>query len=263
MYKEMFTSRRQAFVLGFFILLGERKMKSFLSEWIAYIILMFVVVSTVGAAFAVEEPSTPRIKSVKKSSSCARLRILPMANPKMVSPIPEATIYVSLEEETGSVGEKIEVDIAIENVTDLFAWQAGVTFNPEALACVGQYYDLAVDYEGNVLDFSGLAGMRAGPFLGNAVVEDPLYDDIRTLFCFPHSHASFNNTAGTINYHGCIIFTDPTKQPGASGSGVLATFVFEVIGTGSIDLQLTDILLLDSDGAEMPYNVEYDTFESA
>jgi hypothetical protein len=109
-----------------------------------------------------------------------------------------------------TIGETFTVNITISDVTDLYVWQAGMTFNPSVLECIG---------------------IAEGEFLKRAGVP--------TLW----TPGSIDNTIGKIHYSACSI-TGP--NPGVSGSGQLMSITFRVKGSGTSALHLTDVLLFDS-----------------
>jgi len=125
------------------------------------------------------------------------------------------TVFVDPPTIEGKViGETVMVNIRVSNVTDLYGWQAGMTFNPEVLECTGFY-------EGEFLK-------RAG---------------VKTLFAKPSYLPDFDNTKGIAYLHFCTLLGAPR---GVSGSGQLAYITFNVIGTGISDLHLTDVKLCNS-----------------
>ncbi len=101
-------------------------------------------------------------------------------------------------------GGTFNVDITVSDVSNLFAWQLVLYFDPDVLQ---------VD---NVTE---------GPFLaaaGNTTDLDPTID----------------NTAGYIIAG--TVFELPLPEFGASGDGVLATIVFSVTGRGTVTLEFED-----------------------
>lgn len=111
-----------------------------------------------------------------------------------------------------AIGQNFTININISNVVDLYAWQTGITFNPEVLECTGFY-------EGEFLK-------RAG---------------VRPLFV--EHWKDMNNTLGIVYFRGCV-FIGPV--PGVNGSGQLAYVSFRSVGIGLSDFHLTDILLINS-----------------
>lgn len=113
------------------------------------------------------------------------------------------------------ISEVFTADVVVHNVTDLYAWQVAVTFDPDVLLVInvteGGFFDVDFPF-----------------FMG--------YDD------------SFLGEGGVF-----IGATLRGEVPGVSGSGTVATIEFGVIGEGSRELQLlntyeneTLLLLYDS-----------------
>ena len=113
------------------------------------------------------------------------------------------------------ISEVFTADIVVHNVTDLYAWQVAVTFDPDVLLVInvteGDFFDVDFPF-----------------FMG--------YDD------------SFLGEGSVF-----IGATLHEEVPGVSGSGTLATIEFGVIGEGSRELQLLNtyenealLLLYDS-----------------
>jgi len=117
------------------------------------------------------------------------------------------------------IGEAVTVNIKVSNVTDLYGWQAGMTFNPEVLECTGFY-------EGEFLK-------RAG---------------VKTWFAKPSYVPDFDNTKGIAYVHFCTLLGAPR---GVNGSGQLAYITFNVIGTGISDLHPTDVNLAGAVGHDV------------
>jgi len=148
------------------------------------------------------------------------LFILVKIMPVLAGSQASATIFVDPPVIEGTViGENVTVNINVSDVTDLYAWQAGVTFNPDVLECTG-YYE--------------------GEFI-NRSVNRPINPANETVWCTPQQR--WNNTKGVIYYHGCCPLG---PVPGVDGSGQLGYLTFNVVGTGVSDLHLTDVILLSS-----------------
>ena len=121
-------------------------------------------------------------------------------------------VSVSPEKKTcppPGIGETFTINITITNATDLYTWQAGVTFNATVLEAIN---------------------FTEGPFLKQ--LGDTLWVD-----------GTINNTAGIIYYHGCTLTGNVT---GANGNGTLGLITFKVEDYGHSTLQPTDVILLDS-----------------
>jgi hypothetical protein len=131
---------------------------------------------------------------------------------------PQASATVFVEPPTIKdkvIGETVTINMNVSSATDLYGWQAGITFNPDVLNCTGYY-------EGEFLE------RGADPELGTIWLnQTPPWD----------------NSEGIVYFHGCCLL-GPVS--GVSGSGQLAYLTFEVVGTGVSDLHLTDVILVDS-----------------
>ncbi|HEY4674574.1 MAG TPA: cohesin domain-containing protein [Candidatus Bathyarchaeia archaeon] len=143
---------------------------------------------------------------------------------------PPAIVFVDSPVEGTVIGEKITVNINVSGVTNLFGWQAGVTFNPKVLNCI-EYHE--------------------GEFLSRAVNRS-INPASGTLWYGGLRQLRWNNTEGVIYYHGCSILR---SDPGVTGSGQLGYIVFEVVGIGVSDLRLTDVILVDSKMEAVPHEV--------
>jgi len=117
--------------------------------------------------------------------------------------------------------ESFSVNIMVANVTNLYAWQFNLTFNPTILE--------AVD-----------------------VVEGPFLKQLRTAIMPP---PNINNTAGWV-YAAAAFFN--WEEAGASGSGVLAVAIFRVKTAGMTSLHISsETALLTFDG-NLPVDMTYE-----
>lgn len=107
------------------------------------------------------------------------------------------------------IGQTFTVNITITNASDLYVWQAGMTFNATILEAISFA-------EGSFLKESG-----------------------NTLW----TPGTIDNTVGIIYYHASALAGNVT---GASGNGTLGTITFKVKDYGNSTLQLTEVILLDS-----------------
>jgi len=98
-------------------------------------------------------------------------------------------------------GQSFSVNITVMDVTDLYAWSINLTFDPDVL---------------------NVENVTEGPFLKQVHNTLPLPPNI-------------NNAAGFV-FAGAI-FMIPLPENGATGSGVLATIVFTVKGSGVTNLR--------------------------
>jgi PKD repeat protein len=146
-----------------------------------------------------------------------------------ILPMPAAEIYFTQYQ----VGDNITINIMISNVTDLWGWQAGMTFNSSVLQCITMPNPNVVP---NVT--SPTTAFTEGSFLqgGGSTMWIPNWV-----------------TNGTIVACGCSLLSPATPQ---SGSGTLATVTFKVIGDGKLaDIHLVDVILVDLSDNEIPVNV--------
>ncbi|MEF7615357.1 tripartite tricarboxylate transporter substrate-binding protein [Aquincola sp. MAHUQ-54] len=103
----------------------------------------------------------------------------------------------------------VGIHVGADDVADLFAWQFSLRFDPALLSA---------------------ASVSEGTFLAAAG---------HTFF----DAGVIDNTAGTVSF---VLASLLGPQPGASGTGPLATVLFNAIGNGTAVLSLADVLVLDS-----------------
>lgn len=120
-------------------------------------------------------------------------------------------IMLSVEPPSTSVsaGDTFSLDVFITDVTDLYAYQFDVSFDPGVLSA----QDLT---EGSFLATGG------------------------ATFFIP---GSIDNVAGLISFTATTLLG---PDPGVSGNGTLAVVEFSAIGTGTSPIDLSNVLLLDS-----------------
>ena len=133
--------------------------------------------------------------------------------------------------------ETFDIDIVVDNISDLYAWQLKIVFDPEVMIVT------------NIVE---------GPFLEDG--------EANTLFLAATKIVEDIFSNDTLNTHNpfMIIMNDETclnrvvlggtligEASGVSGRGVLATITFGVIEEGSRDLQITDALALGEYGTEL------------
>ncbi|MEM2145827.1 MAG: cohesin domain-containing protein [Candidatus Jordarchaeaceae archaeon] len=124
--------------------------------------------------------------------------------------------------QTTEPNESLTVNINISNVVDLYAWQAGITFNPNILECTGFY---------------------EGDFLRNGSMAPTI---------FVEHYKDMDNMLGIVYFRGCCLL-GPVQ--GVNGSGQLAYMTFKSIGIGVSELHLTDIILLNSKLEDIEFEV--------
>lgn len=150
-----------------------------------------------------------------------------------ILPMPVARIYVDLMSTQYQIGDTITLNIMISNVTDLYCWQAGMTFNPAALECI------TTTAPSNTVPnaTTNSTAFTEGAFLQKS-------GDTMWL------PATVEN--GVILAHACTLLGPATP---ASGSGVLATIKFTVKGEGVLNVHLTNVILIEADDTEIPVYV--------
>jgi general secretion pathway protein D len=114
---------------------------------------------------------------------------------------------------TLTLGSPLTLDVNITGVTDLYAFQFDIGFNPAVLSAA-------------------------------SVAEGSLFSSIGVFF----SPGFIDNTAGTISFIGDSL---SGFGPGVSTDGMLATITFNTIGVGSSSIDLANIILLDSSFADI------------
>ena len=118
-----------------------------------------------------------------------------------------------------SQGSTFTVPVSIVGASDLYAFQFSLFYDPLQLQ---------------------LLSIDEGAFLGSA----------GPTFFIP---GSIDNGVGTAAFTGDTLLA---VTPGAVGSGPLALFTFEFVGTGATGLTLSDAIFLDSNLAEIPVSLE-------
>jgi hypothetical protein len=136
--------------------------------------------------------------------------------------VPSSSPILSIDPQTlhlssTSIGQTINVDIRIDNVTNLWAWTVeNLTFNPNVLS---------------------LMDMKEGTFLKNS---GP------TLFLWPYTYTP-DIVRGLIDNIHCTLL----QSTSVTGGGVLATISFKVISAGNSQITIGNSSLLD------PYSYDY------
>ncbi len=131
------------------------------------------------------------------------------------APVP--VLRVSPPEISANPGDSFTIDINIEDVVDLFSYEAKLGFDSNLLTPV------SVD---------------EGPF-----IRDQTTSPMGTYFTYIVSSDYI--------YVACVTLG---KYPGISGSGVLVSITFNVMDAGACDLPLYDTILLDSTGTMMSHD---------
>ena len=120
-----------------------------------------------------------------------------------------ATTLTAAQSAPLALGATVDIDVLIADVADLSGYQYSFVFDP------------------TVLQFAGYAD---GGFLGGS---DHAYLD----------GGSVDHAGGVISYAFGALYGD---VPGISGSGSLARYTFNVIGSGGTSVSFTDVLFLNS-----------------
>ncbi|WP_165390753.1 cohesin domain-containing protein [Pseudoduganella lutea] len=109
-----------------------------------------------------------------------------------------------------TVGQVIELDVELTDVTDLYTYQFSLSFDPTVL-------QISSVVLGDIF-----SGYPTGPAVSGYL----------------------DNAAGTLSYvaHSLV----GASLPGVSGNGSLATITFQAVGAGNSALTLSDVLLIDS-----------------
>lgn len=118
-------------------------------------------------------------------------------------------LSISPPSQTANVGGGFSLDVIISNVTDLFAYQFDVAFDPSVLA---------------------VQSITEGAFLSGG----------GSTFFIP---GSIDNVAGLISFTANTLIGPIT---GVNGGGVLAQLNFSAVGAGISSVDLSGVILLDS-----------------
>jgi hypothetical protein len=137
-------------------------------------------------------------------------------------------LYVNPSSVNKAVGTTFTVDVKVEDVANLFAWEFSMKFNQSILECLS---------------------VVEGPFLKQygtrcvGVIVDKTYID---------------NRLGTI-LSGCSLSKPDVK---VDGSGTFATITFRVKGVGKSTLDLHDTMLIDTNVEDISHEVNDGTFDN-
>jgi general secretion pathway protein D len=118
---------------------------------------------------------------------------------------------------TVSVGGSTSVNVNVAGLTDLYAFQFDVVFNPAVLSAL-------------------------------SITEGTLFSSVGVFF----SSGTISNTAGTITFIGDSL---SGPGPGVSLDGTLAQIVFSALSPGSSSIGLSNVILLDSNLSDIPASV--------
>jgi hypothetical protein len=171
--------------------------------FVTFVLLLIIFVATCGTAF----PS--------------HLYVLASAEP---------TIAVDPSTSVANPGEYVSVNVTVNDVVDLYSYQAQLGFDEDILR--------AVDAE-------------EGPF-----IQEGTTSPSGTYFTYQIQS----------QFHGAYVVAVCVtlgRYPGVSGSGTLFTVNFIVQDGGTCDLQLYNTMLVDSTNAEIPHGATNGTFYTA
>jgi general secretion pathway protein D len=127
---------------------------------------------------------------------------------------PAAAILIEPPLSTTPAGGAISVAVRVTGVTDLYAYQFNLSFNPAVLSTMG---------------------VREGAFLSG----------VGPTFFFP---GTADNLSGTVTLTAGSL---EGPVPGVTGSGSLATIQFTGVGLGASPVTLSNVVLLDSMGRDI------------
>ncbi|MDQ2778027.1 MAG: cohesin domain-containing protein [Pseudomonadota bacterium] len=119
------------------------------------------------------------------------------------------TLTVAAMPQPALVGSTVSVGVSINDIAGLYAWQFNLSFDPAVL-------QFASAIEGSFLSSAG------GTFFDGGTVD---------------------NVAGTISF---AVDTLIGPVPGASGSGLVSSFVFNVAAAGTSPITFSNVLFIDS-----------------
>jgi len=144
---------------------------------------------------------------------------------------PTTRIFLHVPENYG-VGSIIEVSIVVKDVSGLFGWQSGLTFNPNALECLKfeKGDSQPIVYEGVYIYSEGLFSGTSGA----TTWQQPRID----------------NEIGDIHLAGATLMGDSESYSGPGGE--VAKITFKVLSLSDFNLKLYDVILCAKDTSEIP-----------
>ena len=173
-----------------------------------------------------EESESMKRENLRWLSLLLTLLMVPSIVSIAFAPITLPTVLVDPPTIMSNVGGSITVNVNIQGVVDLFSYELKLGFNPGILA---------------------VTSVTEGPF-------------IITQTTSPMGTYFVTSTYSSFIYVACVTLG---RYPGVSGSGTLVTMTFDVIEAGTVDLDLYDIILLDSTGTLINYNISDGYFYTA
>ena len=154
------------------------------------------------------------LKEKFKTIFVATARLLLFSSQGFASP----TVSIQPSASNQTVGSFFDVFVDISDVSDLYAFQFDVSFNPMVLQAVGLT-------EGSFLPTGG------------------------GTFFIP---GTIDNAAGSISFTADSLLG---PDPGVTGTGHLAVLAFEAYGEGISTISLSNLILLDSGLSDIPFTL--------
>jgi hypothetical protein len=147
---------------------------------------------------------------------------------------PIARIYLQIGEFSDNV---VEIYIVVANITDLYGWQLGLSFNATALNC---------------LSFEKASNMPSTNYNAVRIYNEGIFAGQHGLsLWFP---PRIDNEQGVVYLAGCTLTGNATP---ASGCGTLAKATFKVLAPSTDwNLRLINVILGTKSGEEIPVNVD-------
>ncbi|MGA3193018.1 MAG: cohesin domain-containing protein [Candidatus Bathyarchaeia archaeon] len=140
----------------------------------------------------------------------------------ILSSHPSTALFVEPQTVQGTTGQNFMINVSISNVADLYGWQIALSWNSSLLNVT------------NVIE---------GPMLkssGNSTFFSPVV----------------NEAAGNLSALCTRLLSFGSNVTGVSGNGTLMTVEFEVIGSGTCNLNLYDTQLLNSNSTAISHTVQ-------
>ena len=145
------------------------------------------------------------------------------------SPSSTPLVYVDMPTKTGTTGETFTATIFAKDFSNLYTWQVGLTWNPVVL---------------NVTTFYGGPGLTDGVFSVLAPGRTTLW-----------MQGGLDNTAGRL-YYSAESLTGAGGVTGTAGTDYkLMKVDFEFTASGTSDLHLRDVMLIDDTSDHMSINI--------
>ena len=129
----------------------------------------------------------------------------------------DAVVSIQPPVSAPGVGSFFDISVNIDSVTDLYAFQFDISFDPAILSAI------------NVTEGSFLPG-------GGSTFFDP---------------GSIDNTAGSISFTADTLLS---AVPGVDGSGILADLQFQALAVGTSPVGLSNVILLDSTLSDISFS---------